>query len=98
MEETLLENQTINKVELPKQYKVILLNDDYTPMEFVVIILKEIFNKDDIDAQKLTMQIHLKGQGIVGIYYKDIAQTKCQIVKQLSEENNFPLQIKMEEI
>lgn len=87
-----------NKFELkePEKYKLILHNDDYTTMEFVVKILKEVFNKTNESANKLMMTVHTKGSAVVGIYPHDIAFTKLVIVNNLSKENGFPLKITME--
>lgn len=86
-----------NKYDEPKQYKVILLNDDYTTMDFVVMILIEIFNKVQSEAVEIMMRVHTNGSEIVGTYSFDIANTKVKKVTELAELNDFPLKAIMEE-
>jgi ATP-dependent Clp protease adaptor protein ClpS len=85
------------KVQKPKQYKVVLLNDDYTPMNFVIEILMAIFGMDIISAQQLTMQIHTQNQGIAGIYTREIAVTKMNETIMTSRKYGHPLQAIVEE-
>ena len=80
----------------PDMYRVILHNDHYTTMEFVVEIIKTVFHKTIIDATKIMMDVHQKGKGIVGMYTYDIARTKIFQVKQLAEIEEFPLKCTME--
>lgn len=82
----------------PGMYKVILHNDDYTTMEFVVFILTEIFNKKEEDAQGIMLDVHKKGFGVAGIYVYDIARTKVEQVHLLAKKNNFPLLCTIEEV
>jgi ATP-dependent Clp protease adaptor protein ClpS len=86
------------KIKEPKMYKVILLNDDYTTMEFVVEILTDIFHKSVSEATKIMLDVHKKGQGLVGVYTYDIANTKINQTHKLAKENNFPLKAIMEEL
>lgn len=79
------------KTRKPKLYKVILHNDDFTTMDFVVYILKTIFHKVHADAIQLMLDIHQKGSAVCGIYPKDIADTKSQEVIRLARLNDFPL-------
>lgn len=79
------------KARKPKLYKVILHNDDFTTMDFVVYILKTIFHKAHADAIQLMLDIHQKGLAVCGIYPKDIADTKSQEVIRLARLNDFPL-------
>ena len=84
------------KLKKPRRYKVIILNDDYTPMEFVVGILKTYFHKTTEDANAIMLDIHKNGKGIAGIYPFDIAETKLrQIIKHARKEAH-PLQAKLE--
>ena len=83
--------------EHPKMYKVILLNDDYTTMEFVVSILINIFHKTPSEATKIMLDVHEKGRGIVGSYTYDIASTKVLQVENEAKKNEFPLRATMEE-
>jgi ATP-dependent Clp protease adaptor protein ClpS len=92
------EEKTESKVKEPRMYKVLLLNDDYTTMEFVVDILVNIFHKSTAEATKIMLDVHKKGKGIVGIYTYDIANTKIMQVHSLAKQNNFPLKASMEEV
>ena len=77
-------------------YRVILLNDDYTTMDFVVEILMSVFHKDPFEATQIMLDVHQNGKGIVGVYTYDIAKTKVTQVEQLAKEKEFPLGIIME--
>ena len=83
--------KTTEKLKEPEAYRVILLNDDYTTMDFVVAILIRVFNKTIEDANALMLQIHETGRGIAGIYTWDIAVTKADQVHSIAQENEFPL-------
>ena len=85
------------KVSEPKNWKVILLNDDTTPMEFVIAILMDIFKHTNNSATDITMQIHETGSGIAGVYSFEIAEAKAVESTQLARSNGHPLQIKLEE-
>jgi ATP-dependent Clp protease adaptor protein ClpS len=90
----LAEPQT--KVKRPPLYKVILLNDDYTPMDFVVSVLKQIFRKPPADAMEIMLKVHEKGAAIVAIYPRDIAETKLDEVIEYARISEYPLQCIME--
>jgi ATP-dependent Clp protease adaptor protein ClpS len=79
-------------------YKVVLINDDYTPMEFVVHILEAIFNHSREKATQIMLNVHKQGKGVCGIYTKDIAETKVVQVNNYSRENKHPLLCDLEEI
>jgi len=79
-------------VQPPAMYEVLLLNDDYTPMDFVEDILQRFFNKSGDEATKITMQVHQQGQGRCGIFPKDIAESKALQVESYSRKYNHPLQ------
>jgi ATP-dependent Clp protease adaptor protein ClpS len=85
------------KVQEPNRWKVIFLNDDTTPMEFVMGVLTEIFKHTQETAKEITLEIHNSGSGIAGIYSFEIAEVKAVEATQLARANGFPLQIKMEE-
>ena len=85
------------EVPLPKMSKVIMLNDDYTAMEFVVMILCEVFRKNQSEAESIMLKIHNEGSGICGIYPYDIAHTKAKIARIKSKEAGFPLRIVVED-
>lgn len=85
------------KLEEPQMFKVLLHNDDYTSMDFVVEVLMGIFHKTQIQAEQIMLQIHEKGKAICGVYTFEIAQTKAQQVKQKAKQNEFPLLATIEE-
>ena len=89
--------RTEDRTVTPKMYRVLLLNDDYTSMEFVVSILEEVFQKTPAEAYRLMMQVHTQGQAVCGAYPYDIAETKVDMVRQLAEGEGMPLQATIEE-
>lgn len=88
--------QEEEELKEPDQYRVILLNDDYTTMEFVVTVLVAVFHKSLMDAQLIMLDVHRKGRGDVGVYIYDIAATKINQVHELARQNGFPLKCIME--
>lgn len=95
-EQQVLEKEEVQTIE-PKMYNVILINDDYTPFEFVVHVLIEIFNKDINEAQSITQSVHNQGRGVAGTYVKDVADTKSVITQKSAKSNGFPLETIVEE-
>jgi len=85
------------ELEEPQMFKVLLHNDDYTSMDFVVEVLTGIFHKSHAQAEQIMLQIHEKGKAICGVYSFEIAQTKAQQVKQSAKQNEFPLLATIEE-
>ncbi|MDD4972837.1 MAG: ATP-dependent Clp protease adaptor ClpS [Bacteriovorax sp.] len=85
-----------NKVELPKKYKVLLHNDDYTTMEFVIFILQGVFHKTIEEAEKIMMEVHRTGIGLCGIYTFEIAESKSKKVERLAREHAHPLMCSIE--
>jgi len=85
------------KIEEPKEYAVILLNDDYTTRDFVVEILMIIFHKSPVEAKAIMLNVHNKGRGVVGNYTWDIAQTKAYQVHSIAKQYDFPLKCVVEE-
>lgn len=85
------------ELEEPQMFKVLLHNDDYTSMDFVVDILIRIFHKTQAQAEQIMLQIHEKDKAVCGVYSFEIAQTKAEQVKQLAKENEFPLLATIEE-
>ncbi|HOZ72971.1 MAG TPA: ATP-dependent Clp protease adapter ClpS [Spirochaetales bacterium] len=83
-------------VREPEEYRVILLNDDYTTMEFVVAVIMSVFHKDLFEATRVMFDVHRKGRGVVGTYTYDIAATKVHKVHEMARENGFPLKCVME--
>ena len=88
--DTLLKSK--NKVNRPPLYKVVMLNDDYTPMEFVVEILQNLFFKTHDEAITIMLQIHEKGAGVCGVYPFEVAETKTMLVMDLARQEQHPLQ------
>ena len=80
----------------PAMYKVVLLNDDYTPMEFVVMILQQYFSRDRETATQIMLTVHREGKGVCGIYTRDIAATKVELVSTHARQAGHPLQCVME--
>ena len=85
-------------LDAPKQYKVLLHNDDYTSMEFVIEVLMHVFHKSLANSEKIMLEIHQAGRGVCGIFTHEIAETKVHQVKQLAKTNGFPLLATMEEV
>jgi ATP-dependent Clp protease adaptor protein ClpS len=86
-----LERRT-QKTRPPKMYQVVMLNDDYTPMEFVVIVIQEFFGKDLETATQIMLKIHLDGKGVCGVYSRDVAVTKVGQVLDAANKSGHPLQ------
>ena len=84
------------QLDEPPLYKVLLLNDDYTTMDFVVEVLKHVFHKSDGDAHRIMLNVHRNGFGVCGLYPLEIAETKIDLVDSLSREKGFPLKCTME--
>jgi len=85
------------KLKRPPLYKVVLLNDDYTPMEFVVHVLELFFNLSREKATRIMLQVHIQGKGVCGTYNREIAETKVAQVNHYARENEHPLLCEMEE-
>lgn len=79
-------------------YQVVLLNDDFTPMEFVIDVLREYFNKDNNAATQIMLKVHNEGKGVCGVFSKDVASTKVDLVLTHAREEGHPLQCVMEEV
>ena len=84
------------KTKKPSMYNVLLLNDDYTPMEFVVLILESVFNKKQDEATQIMLHVHKKGIGVCGTFTYEVAEAKCNAVMDLAKKNEHPLQCTME--
>lgn len=93
---TILETRKA-KVKPPSMYKVLLLNDDYTPMEFVVLVLQKFFSMSREKATQVMLKVHRDGMGVCGLYPKDIATTKVEQVISYAKKQQHPLQCVMEE-
>ena len=94
---TTVETKTKTKLQKPKLYKVILLNDDYTPMEYVVKLLKAVFKKSESEAVSIMLMVHEKGSGVCGVFTKEIAETKVKTVINMAKKDQHPLKCIMEE-
>ena len=85
------------KKQEPTQYKVVLLNDDYSTMEFVVRVLESVFQKSPAEAYQIMMHVHVNGRGIAGVYPWEVAETKAETVISLARESGYPLKAITEE-
>jgi len=84
------------KTKKPRKFKCVMYNDDFTPMDVVIRILQQIFNKSDVDSVTLMLDVHNKGKGIAGIYSREIAETKCVMAISFAREGGYPFLVKME--
>ncbi len=91
-----LEIRERQEVTSPSLYKVFLLNDDYTTMDFVTLILEKVFHKSPMEATRIMLHVHKNGKGLAGIFTREIAETKVASVDEQSRENGFPLKCSME--
>lgn len=91
-----IEVRTRQEVNIPALYKVFLLNDDYTTMDFVVRILETVFHKPPAEATQVMLHVHKKGMGLCGVYTRDIAETKVATVHEMAGGRGFPLRCLME--
>jgi len=89
--------RTQRKLQKPKMYKVLLHNDDYTTMEFVVFVLISIFHRSETDAVQIMLHVHKNGIGVAGVYTREVADTKVAQVEGLARQNEFPLRCTAEE-
>ncbi|MDR1031132.1 MAG: ATP-dependent Clp protease adaptor ClpS [Treponema sp.] len=97
-DDTLFATKKAEELKEPEEFQVILLNDHYTTMDFVVEILIAVFHKDPLEANRIMMDVHRKGRGVVGQYPWDIAQTKAQQVHTLARQYEFPLRCIVESL
>jgi len=84
------------KVEKPRRYKVLLHNDDYTTMEFVVLVLVKFFRKDETEATHIMLSVHHSGSGVAGVFPKDVAESKVEQVHTYAKQNGMPLKLTAE--
>jgi ATP-dependent Clp protease adaptor protein ClpS len=89
--------RTERKLEQPKMYKVLLLNDDYTTMEFVVYVLQSVFQRPETEAVQIMLHVHQNGVGVAGVYPYQIAETRVAQVETLAHEHEYPLRCRLEE-
>ena len=90
----LLDSQS--KTKKPSKYNVLLLNDDYTPMEFVIMVLEKVFNKKEEEATQIMLHVHKNGIGVCGTFTYEVAESKCKSVMDMAKKNEHPLQSAME--
>ena len=95
--DVVLDRKVKQKIKEPKQWKVLLLNDDHTPMDFVVGLLTEVFRRTSDESKNIMLQVHNEGSGVAGVYPFEIAESKSVEATAISRANGFPLQIKIEE-
>ena len=88
--------ETRPKTKKPSMYKVLMLNDDYTPMEFVVHVLQHFFGRSNSEATKIMMNVHQRGVGVCGIYSFEVAESKAQKTMKYARQNEHPLQLQLE--
>jgi ATP-dependent Clp protease adaptor protein ClpS len=88
--------ETVHRVDTPKMYKVVLLNDDYTPMDFVILVLKRFFGKTEEEAAKIMLDVHKKGAGIAGVYTLEIAEMRVMQCNQFARMNQHPFKTTVE--
>ena len=86
------------KIKKPKSYKVVMFNDDYTTMEFVIKVLVNIFNKSVLEAEKIMLDVHERGKGVAGIYSYDIAITKITTAMNMGRQEGYPFKLAAEEV
>ena len=85
------------RVQKPKKYKAVMYNDDYTPMDFVIIVLVDVFHKSADTAIQLMLDVHKKGRGIAGVYTKEVCDTKCTKANQFAKSMGHPFLVKSEQ-
>ena len=89
---SLVLDRIADKIKPPQMYQVLMLNDDFTPMEFVVLVIQEFFSKDRESATQIMLKIHLDGKAVCGVYSKDVAATKVDQVLDAAKQAGHPLQ------
>lgn len=90
--------ETERRVKRPKRYRVVMLNDDYTPMEFVAWLLQLVFHMGAAEAERKMMEVHTTGKGVCGVYPHDVARTKVYRVRDLAQKHEHPLECIMEAV
>ena len=95
-EETLTRNR--EDLQEPPLFKVLLHNDDYTTMDFVIMVLETVFGKDTTEATRIMLNVHHQGHGVAGVYTREIGETKVAVVHRLARKNQFPLKCSLEKV
>lgn len=90
--------QTLERTETvrPRLFRVLLLNDDYTPMDFVVMVLRRYFRQDAAQAQAIMLSVHQRGQGVAGVYTREVAESKAALVVEHARQEEYPLELTVE--
>ncbi len=91
-----LEVKELQETKTPSLYRVFLLNDDFTTMDFVVLVLEQIFHKSSVEATQIMLHVHKCGKGLAGVYTKEIAETKIDTVHSVARKNGYPLRCGLE--
>lgn len=94
---TAVETRTKTRLKKPRMYKVLLHNDDYTTMEFVVFVLRDVFHHSEADAMQIMLHVHKHGIGVAGVYTREIAETRIAQVEALARKHEYPLRCSMDE-
>jgi len=97
-EKSVTESEAVAELKEPRKYKVVLINDDYTPMEFVVNVLKHFFHMSEEVSTQLMLQVHVLGRAVCGVFTRDIAETKVVLVNEYARTNQHPLLCSMEPV
>jgi ATP-dependent Clp protease adaptor protein ClpS len=92
-----IDTRTERRVQKPKMFKVLLHNDDYTTMEFVVYVLQGVFHRSETDAMQIMLHVHKHGIGVAGVYTREVAESRIAQVESLARAHEFPLRCSMEE-
>jgi ATP-dependent Clp protease adaptor protein ClpS len=92
-----VKERVVPKKDTPKLYKVVLMNDDYSTMEFVVLVLESVFQKSPAEAYRVMMQVHRLGSGVAGVYPWEVAETKVETVTKMAKDAGYPLRAVTEE-
>lgn len=92
-----VERRTQRRLKTPRMFKVLLHNDDYTTMEFVVYVLQDVFHRSETDATQIMLHVHKHGIGVAGVYPREVAETRIAQVDGLARAHEFPLRCSMEE-
>ncbi|MCC6764113.1 MAG: ATP-dependent Clp protease adapter ClpS [Deltaproteobacteria bacterium] len=96
-EGTAVETRTKTRLKKPRMYKVLLHNDDYTTMEFVVFVLQGVFHHSESDATRIMLHVHKSGVGVAGVYTREVAETRIAQVEALARKHEYPLRCSMDE-
>ncbi len=91
------DTDVVERLQKPRMFRVLILNDDFTPMDFVVHVLQRFFAKDEMHATQIMLDVHKKGAGVAGVYSMEVAEMKSHQVNEFSRQNKYPLKTTVEE-